>query len=55
VILYIFISQIFVVFGWGNIKDAPLAHHSVGILISWLFFFYFGKSQLSKNKKPEDL
>lgn len=54
VILYIFISQIFTVFGWGNIKEAPLAHHSVGILIGWLFFFYFGKNQLSKNKKPED-
>jgi len=55
VLLYILISQIFTVFGWGNIKEAPLSHHFIGILISWMFFFYFGKSQLSKNKKPKDL
>ena len=57
VVLFIIVSQIFLVFEWENINEVPIAHQYIYIyiLFSWTFFFYFGKNQLSKNKKPEDL
>ena len=55
VVIIAIVSQIFVVFNWENIMEVPLAYQSFGILFSWMFFFYFGKSQFPKNKKAEDL